>query len=488
MVIYSQLSAGEQLAYRKRRELCRKLGALSRELDSWLARSQEGGLFEKHHTQIRAIKAHLRGWSRGVRLRVKDSVRQEGDAFFESIRDAERLILSEHRIWEYFRGKLVQRDEDGFRRYLRVADEFAWACYSPVQRHVYPHPAHAARKEPPLVYFNGGVSPFSISRGREFRPEAVPFGGEELTGRELALANRLPIPLVGIPWHQIAHLPEALVIGHEVGHLVEDDFGLTPRLEALLLEALSGAQAEPRRGAWSAWLGEIFADVYGCLSAGPAFAGALLDFLARDFAQAATETLTEEDWGLYPTTYLRGEILIETLEVMGFGGEAAGYRELWKNLSSAMPSDFTGDVKHIVPKLLDGKLFEGAAPGDEGKSVREVFNFTDAEQADVALTLRQLGGNFALTGDDVRVLFASARASFEADPKRFARDGHEEKILARIEQGVISAGTRRAHEPPLPRQQFEEKLQNYEEEAQQLVADFLRDLNSPPVKILSDGR
>jgi hypothetical protein len=477
---YSTLTPAEQLSYRKRREICRKLGSLRGELKSWLDRSEEGQPLEKHYTQIRAVHAHLSQWSRNVRRLVRDGMRQGANTFFDSIYDVERLILSEHRIWEFFRGKFIQREEAGFRRYLKVADEFAWSCYGPVQRHVYPDPANAARKEPPLVYFNGGSSPFSFSRGREFKPEDVPFAGEGLTGTELAVANLLPIPLVGIPWYQIAHLPEAVVIGHEVGHIVEDDFGLTGRLEVLLHEAVAEAGAERRQGAWSAWLGEVFADVYGCLSAGPAFVGALMDFLTRDFAELSEESKTEEDWGRYPTTYLRGRILIRILEEMGFNREAAGYKDLWGNFSSSMPPEFVDDINFLVPKLMSAPLFDGATPGVAGKSLREVFNFTRRQQDAVVSTVEQLEKGLTLTTRDVRVLFAAARTSFEADPKRFTLKGYEELLLARLEApDVMQAGTRRIQEPPISQHELKKKLQGYEQSAQLLI-DELRKRDARP--------
>lgn len=481
MQSYSTLTSAEQLCYRKRREICRKLGSLRGELQSWLDRSEEGEPFEKHHTQIRAVHAHLSQWSRNVRRLVRDDLRREADIFFDSIYEIERLILSEHRIWEYFRSKFIQREEADFRRYLKVADEFAWSCYSPVQRHVYPDPANAARKEPPLVYFNGGISPFSFSRGREFKPEDVPFQGEELSGTELAVANLLPIPLVGIPWHQIAHLPEALVIGHEVGHIVEDDFGLTARLEALLREAIAEAGAESRQGAWSAWLGEVFADVYGCLSAGPAFVGALLDFLARDFAEISDESRTEESWGHYPTTYLRGTILFRILDEMGFKQEATDYRSLWNDFSSSMPPEFDRDIDFIVPKLLNAPLFDSAA----GKSLKEVFSFTRTQQDGVVNTVEQLKRGLTLTSKDVRVLFAAARASFESDPKRFTREGYEELLRVRLEApGVMQTGTRRIQEPPISQQALKKRLQGYEQSAQKLIDEFLKQSARPATRPL----
>ncbi|PYS84203.1 MAG: hypothetical protein DMF67_05910 [Acidobacteria bacterium] len=482
---YQKLTVTEQLAYRKRRELWRKLNALGCELDSWLARSEPNGPFEKHHTQIRAVRTHLGQWSQTVRSLVKKNLRGDTDAFLASIYNAERLILSEHRIWEFFRGKLVQRDEEGFRRYLAIADEFAWACYSPIQAHVYADRASPSCKEPPLVFFNGGTSPFSSSRGKDFKPEEVRIAGEDLSGRDIELASKLPIPVVGLPWHQIAHLPEALVIGHEVGHLVEDDFGLTDGLQSLLLEGLAEAKAETRQGAWVKWLGEIFADIYGCLSAGPAFVGALMDFLARDYAEISFERKTEKDWSPYPTTYLRGLILLNVLEEMGFPDKVAGYRSLWDNFKSKMPREFSDDVPFIVRKLLNGNLIKSTAPGVPAASVKEIFCFSRAQQ-DVVDRAVKLGTKMAVAGSDIRVLFATARAAYEADPKTYIRENYGAKILTHIEKNVIRRGIRRK-ELPLTFQQIEEKLRGYEESARSMVDEVLRESDASLLRIQADA-
>jgi hypothetical protein len=62
-----------------------------------------------------------------------------------------------------------------FQDYLYAADELAWACYEPAQRKVVPeHVPTEQVKEPPLVFFNGGASPFVSSREQSYEAEAVP--------------------------------------------------------------------------------------------------------------------------------------------------------------------------------------------------------------------------------------------------------------------------------------------------------------------------
>lgn len=454
----------EQLAARKKQELEQKVGALENELDLWYAKSEARGDFEKHHTQIRAIRAQMQGWNEQVREKLEEySGEPDADAFLRSCPNAERLILSQHRIWEYFRGKFIQRNEDSFKLYLEAADEFAWACYRPIQQLVYPDLDSAGRKEPPLVFFNGGASPFSLSRDRSFQPELV--AGETLNIDPEELVSKLPIPIVGVPWQQISHLPEALVIGHEVGHLIEDDFQLTAGLQALLDEALAAGD-DSRKTAWHSWLGEIFADLFGCLAAGPAFAGTLIDFLAKDRARVSTEEKTAADWGRYPTDYLRIKIVLKALENMGFAAEARGYADLWAAYSSKMDAGFETDIERIVPKLLDG------AHPRLGKSVKAAFCFSDAQQKKVAAVAAEIykikpGKAVNIPSTDIRVLFAALRTAFENRALDYRENKYGEVVLRHIKAKVVTPGVRSGEAKP-SKDQLARKIEKYKQAGQDL--------------------
>ncbi len=408
----------QELANRKRIEFNQKVKAFQNDMESWCKRSESEGDLEKHHTQIRAIKAHLEVWHKSVSNKLKEYEAEEADTYLSKCANAEKLILSEHRIWEYFRSKLIQRIDPSFSLYLKTADEFAWRCYRPIQQLVYPDPKTSKRKEPPLVFLNGGVSPFSVSRNRAFQPEVV--AGENLTiGPSYDVIKNLPVPVVGVPWDQVSYLPEALVIGHEVGHIVEDDFLLTARLKELLDEALDIANAQSRKEAWSSWLGEIFADLYGCLAAGPAFASALIDYLIKGSDQISNEVRTSPKWGYYPTDYLRVRILFRALDEMGFEDKLSNYRELWETYSTEMPGDFTKDIESIVPQLLTGQHQTLA-----GKSIKDAFCFSEEQQEKVKKTVSELDQvspttDIAFSTNNIRVLLAAARTAYETTPNEY---------------------------------------------------------------------
>lgn len=478
----------EQVKIRKRLEYEQKIRALETELDSWSSRSQPDAAFEKHHTQIRAVQAHLKGWHGSIRKKLADYEQNDADTYLSKCANAEKLILSEHRIWDYFRSKLIQRNEELFNPYLRAADEFAWSCYQPIQKIVHLDPADSKRKEPPLVFFNGGASPFSVSRERSFQAELV--AGENIPFNSQADLMKLPIPVVGVPWDQISFLPEALVIGHEVGHLVEDDFlkdqdGESTRLKQLLAEALSARDALSRSEAWQSWLGEIFADLYGCLATGTAYAGALIDFLAKGSSQISNERKSPPDWKRYPTDFLRVRIVLKTLEVMRevmkfdspvsaekFADELNRYKNHWGLYASKMPAEFTDDIEVIVPRLL-----KGAHDNLKGASIIEAFCFS-GKQSMKALELveaiskyepeRIIDGKVIpptkaqIKSTDIRELFAAARLAYERYPDEYTEKGYGTVILKHIEASVIKKGVR-ADEPQLSKPQLRKRMDSYEQ-------------------------
>lgn len=486
-----------EVASRKKIELEQKVKALEDEFEAWLEKSESNEKFEKHHTQIRVLQAHLQGWHSRIRAETNSYKETEDpDDFLSRCANAEKLILSEHRIWDYFRSKFIQRNEELFDFYLKAADEFAWACYQPIQKAVYPDIAHSKRKEPPLVFFNGGISPFSISRDRTFQFETV--AGENLIIDPKDIINKLPIPVVGIPWHQINYLPQALVIGHEVGHIIEDDFGLTDRLKELLDEAIdeikaqlrknealedenhikeAEAKADMRKDAWHSWLGEIFADLYGCLTAGAAFAGTLIDFLIKESDKISEQEKTGPDWGRYPTNFLRIKIVLKALEVMNFADEIKDYVALWENYSSKMPAEFVEDIKVIVPKLL-----EGTHPVLNGKSVKEIFCFSREQQQSVNTTVTQLNEikpnrTPVISSTQILVLFAVLRTAFEKTPAEYVAKEYDKIILNHIGANVIKPGVR-SGEPKLSERQLKDKAISQEKSGEELAEQIFHKIKA----------
>ena len=430
-----------QLAERKGTELAEKLSSMHRELDQWRAQSERDQPLEKHHTQIRAIANTIDALTEAVEDRLQQTI-GAGTVLADAIA-LEVLTLEVHRVWHFFRSKLALRYVDWFRPYLLAADELAWSCYQPAQRWI----SDDAAREPPLVFFNGGSSPFTMPRGVRYQAEEDPEG--TLPSHEFTQALRqLPVAVIGIPWFQIAHLPDAPVIAHEVGHDVEEDLRLTASLLANVNAALEKHEvAQDRRPAWRAWLGEIFADVYGTLATGPAFVSSLIDFIAADASQVTSERLEGPNWGLYPTRSLRVLVGVATLRHRGLAEEGT---ELWDRWRSSYPdnamAEFEPDTFVVVSGLLDGAYDELG-----GKALTSLVDFS-AEESEVARRAADafLRGRAPTTGN-VRCLTAAARLAYDDKPEEFLRRGVPDRVLKKI-AGAQKVGVRTRRGGAAPRE------------------------------------
>jgi hypothetical protein len=415
------------ISERKLFELRQKLESLESEFKHWRDKSEANNPLQKHHTQIRRVTYQLQGIQSAILNKLNDLGKSQSEDILSQARELELDILEVHRIWEFFRSKFALRSVDWFNPYLVAADEFAWACYQVAQQSL--KKGDLVRndlKQPPLVFFNGGSSPYTLPRNLTYEAENVP--GEELrTSAANLILKELPIPVIGIPWFQVQHLPEALVIGHEVGHDVEEDFQLTDRIESLLEEGMTSVHKE-RRPAWRAWLRETFADLYGNLATGPAFVESLLDFLATDKQFTETDRRTAPAWGDYPTDYLRILINLEVLKEQGFEDESERLKNELTNIykTHAMP-EFVDDIPKVVKALLDGPY-----PEFDGKSLKEIISFTKANHKSALSDCGRLLDGKAPTTNSIRILLAAARLAYGEDPEKYKSKDVHNLILKQV--------------------------------------------------------
>lgn len=343
--------------------LRQKLLALDRELRHWKKVSRDAQTrFRVNHFQIRAFALVVHSFSNAIYRRTQEPEFGQADAHALT-----KDVLALFRIWEFLRSRLAQRLEERFYKSLLVADEFAFACYQPA--------AAALYKEPPLVFLNGGFSPFILPRGREFQAEFVP--NDLIQGEGLLDAmSRLPFPVIGVPWYQVASAWELPVIAHEVGHSIEGDLGLTAKLRT----GLKAAVTDPtRRGVWEGWCSEVFADYYGCYAVGPSFVSNLGEFL--DAADASTGNR-------YPPASIRLELNFAFLGTEfdtpgdGIPSPIPGLRDRFADLLS-VPAEFAlykDDVAKVAEawRALDVKLPRFSAPNYRNAFKLAARAFTEA--------------------------------------------------------------------------------------------------------------
>jgi hypothetical protein len=411
------------LIEQRRRALSAKQAVLRTSLEDWLAHtagaaSRKDPAFEIHYTQTREVDALLSGLRRLLEELVADL--DTHDKVLERGAALEETVLAACQVWEFFRTRLAQRLDTGWQAFLRVGDELAWRCYQPVR--AFTLAGGPLCKAPPLVYLNSRWSPFTIKRNHEFQAEGVPLPFLRNADFRKAL-ERLPFPVIAVPWYQKSYLPDAVSICHEVGHSIEADFGLTDQIDEAIEKAIEGD--DKRCEVWKLRGSELFADLYGCLSVGPAYAIALGSILLTE----ARSVISEAD-PAYPSRDGRMRFNAAVLTQIGFPGESADILREWRGAFAASPIDGPSkddkDIDGLAIHLLgnaDAKTQpQDVAPRERGprglilpeangkgeQPLRQVFCFSSAQQRSVNMELRALTEGAAVSSQDIRVLFALA--------------------------------------------------------------------------------
>ncbi|HEX6519036.1 MAG TPA: hypothetical protein VF070_03360 [Streptosporangiaceae bacterium] len=410
-------------------ELQARLAGLDSELDAWLAATTKEGLLRRHHTQIQAVTGTLKQVSADLAGQFDRT--NPGLWMLDRIRSVDRRIMDLHRLWGFFRAKFALRYVPWLEAPLVTADDLAWDCYSPVQKFI----AADQRREPPLVYFTGGTSPFLLPRGTPYVVEPLPDGS--MREPEFTEAVRLvPVALIGLPWFQVDHLPDAPLIAHEVGHAVEQDLGLADRVRTLIEEAVP----PERRSAWSAWSAEVFADIYGTLCCGSGFARALMALLAVHPRQVKGEVRTAAAWGSYPTRTLRVLLTAAVLTKLGVQPSDQPVADTWLATYPDRPlQDFEPDVGLIAAAVLDGPY---AALGNSGLTA--IIGYSDTDEQTVSRLADRLLNRFALDQGGVRHIVAAARLAYDRERDGYALQDAAQIVRAKIAslpwEGVRAAG------------------------------------------------
>lgn len=128
-----------------------------------------------------------------------------------------------------------------------------------------------------------------------------------------------PVALIGVPFTSLTSNQDLLAIPHEVGHYVYNHAtGLAANLH----------QQIPLDPPWfNRWIEEIFADIYGCLVAGPLIGLDFQDLLLDNPAENFTK-----DNGEHPIDALRPFIHITVLQQLGFPNAAAALKDRWEKV------------------------------------------------------------------------------------------------------------------------------------------------------------
>ena len=379
-----------------------QLGQLRRELERWDDALEERDhlepLFQRSDKVLVVLRAFL--------TRVEAAL--NGAADLAAINGVELQLVGIRKVWHYFLDKFRQRDIPELRLALKLADELAWACYKPWIEAATP----AVDKLRPLVHFSTEDSPFAVAREQIFTPPTM--SQKELDNDSLSrLTERLPVSVIGVPWFQVEDPSQAAVIAHEVGHLVEKDFGL----EGALQQALDAAiPDDTRRRYWRIWRSESFADFHGALTMGAAYAIALTSYLTAAPATIAAEQASRSS--LYPPRHVRLTLVSAVLALKGLELAPPAttlWHEAYKPAASLAP--FAEDAVRVArawAELKPPAFSEALGAIPHGP-------LTDQDKA-ADCAERYLDKLSLHTADDLRHLFAGATLASARDPAGWAAE------------------------------------------------------------------
>jgi hypothetical protein len=409
---------------RKRAELLAKLRSVADELDGWQATVGTDKAMQRHWSQVEKIVADLRPLVHRVQTEIESS------DVSASWLQLEAYVLDLHRVWGFFRDKLMLRRLE-FEPYLLMADEFTYACYEParVSAAAAGHSAAARRREPPLVYLSAVASPFSLSRGGPAGAQAGP--NEPASPAARALIDELPVPVIGVPWFQLRHLPDAMMLGHEVGHLVVSDFVGLDAVEDIVEQALDDSDPEDL-ATWRGWAEEAFADVYGTLCGGAGYAAALADFLLVRGAEEPADP-----W--YPPPSTRMLLTEAVLDAAGCPAEADRLRNQRIAEGNLPASDKAAKQARAVGEALATSPYAAF-----GAPLLTVINCR--KQCQTGTQPNDLVSGWDLTTEDIRTLLAVTVEAFATDPERFAGTDRERLAGTDVTSRIL-VRAKKIHQP-----------------------------------------
>lgn len=381
---------------RKREEITAKLESLQTDLKHWSSRSEKGTPLEKHNSQIRRLERDF--------LPVAGRLVAEAkvDTVAERWRLLERAAQDLLSVWGYFRDKLALRLVPDYGQYLAAADDFAWACYRPALLAAEGGKVdRAAVREPALTCLEDVGSPFSLVRGSSYEGELSAAPGLSASSR--SLLRQLPVPIIALPWFQLQHLPDSLVIAHEVGHHVFHDLEIAEEVE----QALRDADAQAAR---STWAEEMFCDVFGTVRAGGAFVMSLADFLrVADVAADASDS--------YPPTTTRLAVCLAVLELDAIGSVEVAHalRTNWAAEGLHIPTDAAATAASVAKTMATTQFTNLGASLVKLEAFTGGLELQKDEDATELLALRSSRTR------DVRVLLAAAATAFVSNPETYRK-------------------------------------------------------------------
>lgn len=338
------------------------------------------------------------------------AVLSAGDVF-DQCRDIDRQIVLVRRLWWWYAEKFDQRDDREFQRVLAAADEVVWSVHAQIFRSVETEPLPPA----PLPYIDAVTAPEAVLRDEppsDLRPD-------QFDSQLRATLARLPVPVVALPEVSRTEPWTLVLLGHEVGHHLQYDlqprFGLVASVGAELARVTGSGRRDNR---WRAWSRELFADLAGLVTMGPASVAALLPYeLGSD------DWLVSDERGSYPPPALRIATIAAMAQRLGLDCsrelddcDPAGWLAARADDAVAEKRSWARTEFDLVPAvataLVDAVVAQGSTLADLAGFRRELFA-PHGRVARRAEGLRADGGMVEQGLETVRELASAGMAAWQ---------------------------------------------------------------------------
>lgn len=219
----------------------------------------------QHNSQIKTVTEELTGAARIIETEIGNLDLKSlslGDVYAKCTQTERRSVWL-WRIFEFFRSKFDQRDDERLKPVLRAADEIVWSCYKPFFQNT------GIKIEPaPLPFIGDEYSPSALRKDR--MPGSLYKQGEDFASLKGYL-DQLPIPILQLPPNIVTSHWALVLIGHEVGHFIQPliSEGYENTFREVLAKAVEDARGdEIMQQRWREWAPEVFADWYSVLTMG----------------------------------------------------------------------------------------------------------------------------------------------------------------------------------------------------------------------------
>ncbi len=219
----------------------------------------------QHNSQIKAITEELNGAAKIIETEINNLNLKSlslGEVYAKCTQTERRSVWL-WRVFEFFRSKFDQRDDEKLKPILQAADEVVWSCYKPFFQN------SGIKIEPaPLPFIGEDYSPSALRKDR--MPGSLYKQGDDFAPLKEYL-DQLPIPILQLPPNIVTSHWVLVLIGHEVGHfiqpLISEDYEDTFR-EVLAKAVKDVGGDEDMQQRWREWAPEVFADWYSVLTMG----------------------------------------------------------------------------------------------------------------------------------------------------------------------------------------------------------------------------